>query len=76
MPTITVELFDLCVNSLTHPDVVRFRGALEAMAAEYGAKLSRFKVTNGVATFTIDDLEMCAEILRHMPSTRKGRTTS
>jgi len=66
MPTITVELFDLSVNSLTHPDVVRFRSALEAMAAEYGAKLSRFKVSNGVATFTIYDLDMCAEILRHL----------
>ncbi|MGD8226488.1 MAG: hypothetical protein PVI20_01835 [Desulfobacteraceae bacterium] len=64
MGIIEVDLFPEDVNSLDHPKAVKFRKLLEAVADEYDCELLLFEVDHGTVSFSFDNDELTAEILK------------
>ena len=64
MGVIEVDLFSEEVNSLDHPEVVQFRILLEEVAEEYDCHLLSFEIDHGTVSFSFDDVELEAEILK------------
>jgi hypothetical protein len=61
---IEVDLFSEDVDSLSHPEVVKFKRLLEQVAREYHCKLTSFEVSHGTVSFSFDDDALLAEILK------------
>ena len=61
---IEVDLFSADVDSMYHPEAVRFRKVLEEVAEEYHCKLTSFVVEHGTVSFSFDNDELIAEILK------------
>ncbi len=64
MGIIEVDLFSEDVDSLDHPEVVEFRRLLEEVAEDYDCSLTSFDVDHGTVSFSFDNDELDAEILR------------
>lgn len=64
MGIIEVDLFSEDVDSLDHPEVVKFRKLLEEVAGDYDCNLTSFNVDHGTVSFSFDNDELDAEILR------------
>jgi hypothetical protein len=61
---IEVDLFPNKVDSRTHPDAAKFRKTLESVADEYDCTLTSFAVDKGTVSFSFDNNELMAEILK------------
>jgi hypothetical protein len=61
---IEVDMFSEDIDGEQHPDVVRFKQVLEAVAEDYACRLTHFEVNGGTVTFSFDDDTLMAEILR------------
>ena len=61
---VEVDLFSAEVNSLDHPEVIRFRELLEDVALEYHSRLIFFDINSGTVSFSFDSDELTAEILK------------
>lgn len=61
---IEVDMFPEEVNSLDHPEVVRFRDVLEEVALEYHCRLIYFDIQNGTVIFSFDSNRLMADILK------------
>ena len=59
-----VDLFPEEVNSTDHPQAIKFRKVLEAVARDFQCKLLSFEVDRGTVSFVFDSDELNAEILR------------
>ena len=64
MGTIEVDLFLEDVDSLDHPEVVRFRKLLEEVADDYHCNLKSFDIDHGTVSFSFDNDEVDAKILK------------
>ena len=65
---IEVDLFEKDVNSLDHPEVVKFKTLLEDVAQEYNCNLLFLHVEHGTVTFSFDSEELMAEIVKILQS--------
>ena len=70
---IEVDYFPEDVDSLDHPDVIRFREVLEGVAEEYDCELSSFDIDRGTVVFSFDSDELMAEILRILQDDTQGQ---
>jgi len=61
---IEVDLFPEEVDSLDHPEALRFKALLETVAEEYNCSLVSFEVQEGTVIFSFDSHELTAEILK------------
>jgi hypothetical protein len=64
MSVFEVDLFPKDVDSPYHPDAVRFRQLLEEVAEEFGCHLLSFSVDQGTVSFSYDNEELTAKILK------------
>jgi hypothetical protein len=64
MGIIEVDLFSEDVDSLDHPEVVKLRKLLEEVADDYDCNLTSFDIDHGTVSFSFDNDELDAEILR------------
>jgi hypothetical protein len=64
MGIIEVDLFSEDVDSLDHPKVVEFKTLLEQVADDFDCSLTSFIVKHGTVSFSFDNDELDAEILR------------
>ena len=61
---IEVDLFPSEINSLDHPEVLRFRKLLEDVALENHCRLLFFDIENGTVSFSFDSDKLMANILK------------
>lgn len=61
---IEVDLFPEDVDSLEHPEVLRFRELLEDVALENHCRLLFFDIENGTVSFSFDSDKLMANILK------------
>ncbi len=61
---IEVDLFPSEINSLDHPEVLRFRDLLEDVALENQCRLLFFNIENGIVSFSFDSDKLMANILK------------
>ena len=61
---IEADLFAEEVDSLEHPEVIRFKRLLEEVAAEHNCKLISFDIDCGTVIFSFDNDELTADILK------------
>lgn len=66
MGVIEVDLFSEDVDTPDHPEAVRFRDLLEAVAEEFGSRLVTFEVEKGTVAFSFDSDALTAEIVKMM----------
>lgn len=64
MGIIEVEMFSEDVDDLEHPVVQSFRELLEEVAGEYECHLESFEVSRGTVSFSFDNDELEAEVLK------------
>jgi hypothetical protein len=64
MGIIEVDLFSEDVDSLDHSEVVKFRKLLEEVADDYDCNLTSFDIDHGTVSFSFDNDELDAEVLR------------
>lgn len=64
MGIIEVDLFPEEVDSPYHPEAIRFRALLEDVAEEYHCAIVTFQVEQGTVSFSFDNDELTAEILK------------
>jgi hypothetical protein len=64
MGIIEVDLFSEDVNSLGHPEVVKFKEVLEEVAEDFHCRVTSFDIDHGTVSFTFDDDTLTAEVLR------------
>jgi hypothetical protein len=64
MGVIEVDMFDRDVDDPGHPVAASFRDLLEEVAEEYKCKLTNFEVSHGMVSFSFNDDELTAEILK------------
>jgi len=64
MGVIEVDLFSEDVDSLDHPEVVKFKKLLQEVADEYNCNLTSFRIEHGTVSFSFDNDELDADILR------------
>jgi hypothetical protein len=64
MGIIEVDLFSDDVDSLDHPEVVKFKRLLEEVADEYQCHLISFKIERGTVLFSFGDDALDAKIVR------------
>ena len=64
MGVFEVDLFSKDVDSPYHPEAARFRQLLEEVAEEFGCHLLTFNVDRGTVSFSYDNDELTAEILK------------
>lgn len=60
---IEVDLFSKDVDSLDHPEAVRFKELLLEVAEDYDCSLESFDVHQGTVVFSFDNDELMADIL-------------
>lgn len=68
---IEVDMFPEDVNSLDHPEVIRFKRVLLEVAEEYDCFLVSFEIDHGTVTFSFNSDELTAEILTVLQNDRK-----
>ena len=59
-----VDLFPEEVDRPDHPEAVKFKKLLEEVADEYGCHILSFEVDQGTVSFSIDNDELTAEIVK------------
>jgi len=64
MGIIEVEMFSQDVDDPEHPVAESFKELLEEVAAEYECHLESFEVSHGMVSFSFDNDELTAEILK------------
>lgn len=64
MGIIEVDLFSEDVDSLDHPKVVELKKLLEEVADDFDCNLMSFDIEHGTVSFSFDNDELDAEILR------------
>jgi len=64
MGIVEVDLFSEDVDSLDHPEVVKFKGLLEEVADEYHCYLTSFEIERGTVLFSFGNDALNAEIIR------------
>ena len=64
MGIIEVVLFSEDVDSLDHPEVVKFRRLLEEVADEYHCYLISFEIERGTVLFSFDNDVLDAKIVQ------------
>ncbi len=64
MGVIEVDLFSEDVDSLDHPEVVKFKKLLQEVADDFNCNLISFRIDHGTVSFSFDNDELDAEILR------------
>ncbi len=64
MGIIEVDLFSDDVDSLEHPEVVRFKELLEEVADDYQCHLLSFDIDHGTVSFSFDNEMLTADILK------------
>jgi len=64
MGVIEVEMFEEDVDDVEHPIVASFKELLEQVADEYQCRLESFEISNGTVSFSFDNDELEAEILK------------
>ena len=64
MGIIEVVLFSEDVDSLDHPEVVKFRRLLEEVADEYHCYLISFEIERGTVLFSFDNDALDAKIVQ------------
>ena len=64
MGIIEVDMFPKDVDSPGHPVAESFRELLEEVAEEFGCKILSFEVRRGTVSFSFDNDELTAEILK------------
>ncbi len=64
MGIIEVDLFSEDVDSLDHPKVVQLKKLLEEVADDFDCNLTSFDIEHGTVSFSFDNDELDAEILR------------
>jgi len=64
MGVFEVDMFSKEVDSPYHPEAMRFRQLLEEVAEEFGCHLLSFSVDQGTVSFSYDNDELTAKILK------------
>jgi len=64
MGIIEVNMFDREVNDPGHPVAESFHELLVEVAEQYGCNLLSFSVTRGVVSFSFDNDELMADIIK------------
>jgi hypothetical protein len=64
MGIIEVEMFPQDVDDAGHPVAESFKELLEQVAEEYDCHLESFEVSHGIVSFSFDNDELEAEILK------------
>ena len=64
MGIIEVDLFSEDVDSLDHPEVVKFKELLEEVANEYQSYLISFEIESGTVLFSFGNDALNAKIIR------------
>jgi len=64
MGIIEVDMFLEDVDDLDHPKVMKFRELLEEVARDYNCHLLSFHIDHGTVSFSFDDDELMAKILK------------
>ena len=64
MGIIEVDLFSEDVDSLDHPEVIKFKRLLEEVAEEYNCHLVSFEIESGTVLFSFGDDALDAKIVR------------
>ena len=64
MGIIEVEMFSADVDSTEHPVAESFKELLEEIAEQYRCRLVYFDVQGGMVSFSFDNDELTAEILK------------
>ena len=64
MGIIEVDMFPDDVDNSEHPVAESFKDLLEEVAEQYGCRLLSFDVVRGVVSFSFDNDELTAEILK------------
>jgi hypothetical protein len=64
MGIIEVEMFSKDVDDPGHPVAESFKDLLEEVAAEYECRLESFEVSHGTVSFSFDNDELTAQILK------------
>ena len=64
MGIIEVDLFSEDVDSLDHPEVVKFKRLLEEVADEHQCYLISFEIERGTVLFSFGDDALDAKIVR------------
>jgi hypothetical protein len=63
---IEVDLFPEDVDSLKHPEVIRFRELLEDVALEYHCRLMFFEIEQGTVSFAFDSDDLMTDIMKFL----------
>jgi ABC-type Mn2+/Zn2+ transport system ATPase subunit len=64
MGIIEVDMFSEDVNGLDHPQVMKFYELLKEVAHDYNCHLLSFQIDHGTVSFSFDDDELTAKILK------------
>ena len=64
MGIIEVDMFDREVNDPKHPVAESFQELLAEVAEQYGCNLLSFSVSMGVVSFSFDNDELMADIIK------------
>lgn len=63
---IEVDLFPEEIDSVEHPDVIRFKNLLEKVGLEYQTELIFFDIDTGTVRFAFDNDELTADIIKFL----------
>ena len=72
MGVIEVDMFSEDVNSPDHPEAAKFRLLLEQVADDHNCNLLSFDIDNGTVSFSFDNDELTAKILKVLQSGEMG----
>ena len=59
-----VDLFPEHINNIYDPKVEQFKLLLEQIADDYGGNLTSFKIKKGTVSFSFDNEELTAEVVK------------
>lgn len=71
MGIIEIDMFTSDVDSTKHPVAESFKELLEEVAEQYGCQLTYFNVHSGMVSFSFNNDELTAEILKILRSGQK-----
>ena len=64
MGIIEIDMFSEDVDDPDHPEVMKLKELLEEVAHDYSCHLLSFHIDHGTVSFSIDDDELTAKILK------------
>lgn len=76
MGLITIPLLPSDVNSLDHPDVVKYRLVYQQMAEAYQCRMTSFAIDHGVILVSFDSEELCNDIIADLKEMGLNITTT